>query len=146
MVDLGVCQKHARDRRRANAVDLPGCERLELLARVRRGVYEKPGPLGTTDSERRLCARPRPGTPARRLARLTTAVPLWKPSAGGRAENPNADRCLPVVVEGDLAAEVDELELGLDPRRATALRLRGADLDAFQSNPSLIGVNVGLPD
>jgi hypothetical protein len=67
------------------------------------------------------------------------AVPLRKSSAGGRAENPNADCGLPVVVEGDLAAEVDELELGLDPRRATALRLSGVALDPFQWNPSLLG-------
>jgi hypothetical protein len=67
------------------------------------------------------------------------AVPLRKASAGGGAENPNADCCLPVVVEGDLATEVDELELRLDPRRATALRLSGVALDAFQWNPPLLG-------
>jgi hypothetical protein len=50
------------------------------------------------------------------------AVPLRKPSAGGRPEDANEHRtprrraALPVVqVEGDLAAEVDDLELRLDP-------------------------------
>ena len=35
VVDLRVGQQHAGDRRRADAVDVPGRERLELLTRVR---------------------------------------------------------------------------------------------------------------
>ena len=120
---------------------LLGCERLELLARVRRGVYEKPRPLATANRERRLRTRSRPYTRPRGLARVAVAIPLRKPSAGGRAENANAhvaegqdaapgkapeatsDRCSYSVVhvERDLATEVDVLELGLDPR-GTALR------------------------
>ena len=90
VVDLRVGQEHARDRRRADAVDLPGCERLKLLARVRRGVDEKPRPLAAADRQRRLRARSRPDTDARGLARIAVAVPLRKPSAGGRSEDANA--------------------------------------------------------
>jgi hypothetical protein len=64
------------------------------------------------------------------------AIPLRKPPAGGRAENTNVHvakdqdvasgtrlrprrtaALLVVQVEGDLATEVDELKVGLDPLR-----------------------------
>ena len=89
MVDLRVGQQHARDRRRAEGVDAPGSQPLKLLARVRRGVYEKPRPLGPPDRERRLrarsCARAHPS----RFARIAMTVPLREAPTGGRAEDTN---------------------------------------------------------
>ena len=90
MVDLRVRQQNARDRLRADAVDASLIERRKLLTQVRRGVDEEPRPLAAADRERRLGARSRPDAPARGLADLTMAVPLRKPSAGGRPENVNA--------------------------------------------------------
>ena len=51
MVDLGVGQQDAGDRRRANPVARRIRDRLELLARVRRGVYEEPGTLAAADRD-----------------------------------------------------------------------------------------------
>src|SRR5262245_17426879 len=90
MVDLRVREEHAGHRWRANAAALPGRERLELLAGVRRRVHEEPRPLAATDRQRRLRPRSRPHTGARRLARLATAVPLWESAAGGRTEDASA--------------------------------------------------------
>ena len=71
-------------------VDVVGRERLELLTRVRRGVDEEPWPLVAADRERRLRAGSRANACARGLARPAVAVPLRKPSAGGRAKNADA--------------------------------------------------------
>ena len=90
VVDLRVGQQHAGDRRRADAVDARRRERLQLLTQVRRGVDEKPRAVGPADRQRRLRARSRPFTDARGLARPATAVPLRKPSSGGRAEDADA--------------------------------------------------------
>ena len=93
MVDLRVGQKHACDRRRADTVGPLRFERLELLARVRRGVYEKPRPFVATNRQRRLRPGARALTGTRGLARLAMAVPLRKPPARGRAQNSNSHVC-----------------------------------------------------
>ena len=90
VIDLRVRQQNARDRLRADAIDAPLIEGLELLTQVGRGVDEEPRPLAAADCERRLGARSRPDARARGLADLTMAVPLRRPSAGGRPENVNA--------------------------------------------------------
>ena len=90
VVDLRVGQQHARDRRRADAVDALRAERLELLTEVGRGVDQEPGPVVAADRERRLGPRSRAFTRARGLARLAAAVPLRKAAAGGRAQDANA--------------------------------------------------------
>ena len=96
VVDLGVGQQHAGDRRRADAVDARGVERLELLAQVGRGVDEKPRPVVPADRERRLRAGSRAHAGARGLARPAVAVPLREASAGGRAQNADAHVARPV--------------------------------------------------
>ena len=101
---------------------------------VRRGVDEEPRPVVAADRERRLRARTRALTRARGLAHLAVAVPLRKASAGGRAENANAHvassaaeatsrfRRLPMEhVRRDLGTQLDDLELGLDPRHSCLL-------------------------
>jgi hypothetical protein len=52
VVDLRVGEQDARNRRRADAGDARGRQRLELLTRVRRGVDEVPGPLVPADRQR----------------------------------------------------------------------------------------------
>ena len=128
VVDLGVRQQHAGDRRSADAV-APRVERLELLTQVGRGVDEKPRPVGPADRERRLRARHGPDACAGGLADLAVAVPLREAAAGGRAENANAHvaagaarghgaiQRLPVEHVGrDLGAQLDDLKLRLNPR------------------------------
>src|SRR5947207_15036065 len=136
MVDLGIRQKHPGDRCRADAVNQPWGELLELLTGVGGGVDEEPRPLAPADRQRRLRTWSCADTSARRLAHLTTAIPLRKSPAGGRAENPNlhfADEAgrslsraleaapascrLPLIQVGrNLGAQIDALELRLDPR------------------------------
>ena len=83
MINFRVGEQHARDRWRADLVNLTGRERLELLTGVRRGVDEKPRPVAPSDGQRRLrtgsCAHANP----RCLAGLTMAVPLREAPAGG---------------------------------------------------------------
>ena len=89
MVDFRVGQKDARDRWRADLVDLSGREPLELLTGVGRGVYEKPGPVAASDRQRRLRTGSCPQTDPRSLTCLAMAVPLRESPAGGRAEDTN---------------------------------------------------------
>jgi hypothetical protein len=139
VVDFRIGQEHAADRRRADVVDLPRCQHLQLLAQVGRGVHEKPRSLAATDRQRRLRTRSRPYTRASGLARSATAVPLREASASGRAENAHTHgaeweaaraerrgrvgtRLLPAVEVGrDLRTEVEDLELRLDPRHGRYL-------------------------
>ena len=161
MVDLRVRQQHAGDRRRADAVEVRRRERLELLPRVRRGVDEKPRPLDPADRQRRLRAGARALAGARGLTRCATAVPLRKSTSGGRAQNADAHgrrpfRRLPVEhVRRDFRAELDDLELRLDPRHSasfgwTILRLEmrievtAADPDADRGRSGRRGGAAGL--
>ncbi len=141
VVDLRVRQQDARNRGRADAVDAPRLERLQLLTDVWRGVDEKPRPVVSADRQRRLRARSRTDTSARGFAHAAMAVPLREPSAGGRAENTNAHvaeqarrglrhapeamsrfgRLPAVQVGSDLGAELHDLKRWLDPGHSCLL-------------------------
>lgn len=89
MIDLRISQENAGDRRNSDAV-VPRRERLELLARIRRGIDEEPRSLVPTNRQRRLRTRARAFADARGLTRLAMAIPLRKSPAGGRAQNSNS--------------------------------------------------------
>ena len=126
------------------AVDRRVGDRFELLARVRRGVDEKPRPLAAADGQRRL----RPGSRAdARLGRPHTSgsgssteeSPRRRPSReseralveGRSGAQPQAGAggyasftLLPVIQVGsDLRAHLDELKLRLDPSHRMPLLL-----------------------
>ena len=97
VVEVGVGQQHAVDRRIANRAWLSG-QRWKLFGlkeQIGRGVQQKPRRAVGADGDAGLRARMRTrGVAARDCADAAVAVPLRKAAAGGGAQETDADGCI----------------------------------------------------